>query len=217
MNDYRVLIGAYGWQHPGWQGDFYPPDLPLEWQLGFYGNEFRVVLVPPHDWPADSHAVDDWLEQSGDSPSFICEWPLPHCNAAQLEAAMPVLERFGERLLGLILPQPCADACLRQVSGLAARFRVCVTPGPAGLSPQLLHDKRIGYCWNGEGEGAILQHGQLAIARIESKDMTLKKLRQVLEQTLAAQAPERYLAVIIAGAPPSVTIMHQALTMLDML
>ena len=72
--DYRILIGAAGWQHPEWVNDaFYPDDLPEDWYLSFYANEFPVVLVPEAQWK-DTAAVElliaEIIEQA--TPGFKC-------------------------------------------------------------------------------------------------------------------------------------------------
>ena len=41
----QVLVGAARWQVDRWQSEYYPEDLPVEWQLSFYANEFNTVLL----------------------------------------------------------------------------------------------------------------------------------------------------------------------------
>lgn len=41
----KVLVGAAQWQVEQWQGSFYPDDLPTDWQLPYYANEFSTVLL----------------------------------------------------------------------------------------------------------------------------------------------------------------------------
>ena len=45
-----VEIGASGWEHEQWVDNYYPEDLPEDWQLGFYQHSFRFVLVPMPQW-----------------------------------------------------------------------------------------------------------------------------------------------------------------------
>ena len=52
-----INVGAYGWLHPRWVGSFYPEDLPADWRLGYYSNEFNTVLVPSIYWQ-EQHLVD---------------------------------------------------------------------------------------------------------------------------------------------------------------
>lgn len=46
----NLQVGAYGWQYSSWIGGFYPEDIPKEWQLDFYSNAYRVLLVPESVW-----------------------------------------------------------------------------------------------------------------------------------------------------------------------
>ena len=45
-----INVGAYGWLHRHWTNSFYPEDLPADWRLGYYSNEFNTVLVPSFYW-----------------------------------------------------------------------------------------------------------------------------------------------------------------------
>jgi uncharacterized protein YecE (DUF72 family) len=44
LSEHVVLIGACGWQHNDWTGEFYPDDLPEEWRLGYYAHEYQVSI-----------------------------------------------------------------------------------------------------------------------------------------------------------------------------
>jgi hypothetical protein len=46
----NLQIGLYGWHRTDLVGQFYPEDLPSDWQLDYYSNAFRVVLVPQLEW-----------------------------------------------------------------------------------------------------------------------------------------------------------------------
>ncbi|QCU89614.1 hypothetical protein [Thiomicrorhabdus sediminis] len=48
----NIQIGTLGWQHESWQGGFYPEDMPEDWQLDFYANQFHCLLVPEPTWLA---------------------------------------------------------------------------------------------------------------------------------------------------------------------
>lgn len=219
MHEYRILIGAAGWQHAQWQGDFYPAGLPDEWQLGFYGNEFRVILLPAAQWPVDVQAVRQLLLNTGDSPVFVCELPAARCDSELLAENRQVLHAFGSRLLGVIIPLAGVKATPALASVLAETFRVCIDAGPATQQATaiLRQDERLGLCWYGEGDDRDLQHGRLACARIRSEGMTPRGVRRVLETLLAAQDPQRFLVLIVEGAPPSIEVMRQALLLVDLL
>ncbi len=77
----RMFIASLGWDHAGWCGTFYPDDLPPEWRLAYYANEFAAVVVPAAVWRrADAALAAQWvadtaagfrflLEASGEAPS----------------------------------------------------------------------------------------------------------------------------------------------------
>lgn len=74
VETHRVLIGACGWKHQAWLDDFYDDDLPEDWQLGFYSNEFSVVYVPASDW-IDEPGLDEWKDEVAETFRFILEIP----------------------------------------------------------------------------------------------------------------------------------------------
>ena len=59
----RVLTGASGFQHSGWDESYYPPDIPADWKLAFYANDFTAILLPEFVWRETSHDdLEQWLE-----------------------------------------------------------------------------------------------------------------------------------------------------------
>ncbi len=219
MHDYRILVGAAGWQHAAWQEDFYPEGLPDEWTLGFYGNEFKVILLPAVAWPIDVRAVQRLVQDSGESLAFLCELPLARCRRELLANNQQVLQAFGPRLLGVILPLAGVTALPELAGELAQSHRVCIDAGFTvnQLEAILQQDERLGVCWHGTSDNQELRHGRLTCARIRSEGMTLRNLRNILERLLAVQDPQRYLAVIFEGDPPSIEVMRQAMMLLDLL
>lgn len=66
---YSCYLGAQGWQHSGWQGRFYPDDLPAEWQLTYYNNFFSCTYLNYREWAGTSVAT--WRERLNDvQPQF---------------------------------------------------------------------------------------------------------------------------------------------------
>ena len=41
----QLDIAAYGWQDAHW-ASLYPEDMPTEWRLDFYSNEFMAIVLP---------------------------------------------------------------------------------------------------------------------------------------------------------------------------
>ncbi|MDH5516631.1 MAG: hypothetical protein OEY36_02270 [Gammaproteobacteria bacterium] len=85
-------VGSWGWRHPEWEKDvFYPDDLPADWQLSYYANEFDLVVVPASYWGADGYTDEDWLDDVEEDFVFYIDWPFlqladladyPHCAQA---------------------------------------------------------------------------------------------------------------------------------------
>jgi uncharacterized protein YecE (DUF72 family) len=93
MSDYRVYLGAVGWAHPEWEGNFYPEDLPEEWQLPFYNTQFRCVYLPYELWrKASDEEVAAWLYETQDGFRFVLQLP----EKAD-EETRRLAKRFGER------------------------------------------------------------------------------------------------------------------------
>lgn len=45
----NCIIGGVGWLHENWVGAYYPEDMPEEWRLSFYVNDFNGVLLNDSD------------------------------------------------------------------------------------------------------------------------------------------------------------------------
>ena len=113
----NLKIGARGWRHSQWSGSYYPDDLPEEWQLTYYANNFGVVLVPSEYWiPSKGYDSEEWSEAVSDNFRFYLECPLledgeeiqrfqDQCN--ELDTLIGgVLIADGVSLDGLELPCP---------------------------------------------------------------------------------------------------------------
>lgn len=68
-----IDIAAYGLESEPWQG-FYPADLPEDWRLDFYCNEFRAVVVPIEIWQKiDADDLEEWQENAHEQFRFYFE------------------------------------------------------------------------------------------------------------------------------------------------
>jgi hypothetical protein len=76
MNALETIIAAYGWQHASWLDTFYPDDLPEDWQLSYYSNEFSAVVIP-HSLvsAADTDSYETWASDVNPGFQFIVELP----------------------------------------------------------------------------------------------------------------------------------------------
>jgi uncharacterized protein YecE (DUF72 family) len=70
-----IDIAAYGWQGREWE-HFYPDDLPADWRLDYYANEFLALLVPHHEWSVQGdNELLAWQQQVSDEFRFYWEVP----------------------------------------------------------------------------------------------------------------------------------------------
>lgn len=93
MANYIVYLGARHWKHGAWHGDFYPADLPEDWQLPFYNTQFHCVCLPAEEWQkADDAEVAGWLQETRADFRFVLEGA-----SGMSEKDARKAERFGER------------------------------------------------------------------------------------------------------------------------
>lgn len=99
----NLQIGTLGWVRPEGSAEFYPEDLPAEWQLDYYANAFRVVLVPQTQWLEwDSAMIESCLESVAGAFQFFLAWEEGDGvdKKAQLARIKPLM---GEYLGGLVV------------------------------------------------------------------------------------------------------------------
>ena len=68
-----IRVGACGWDLPHWENSFYPDDLPRDWRLSYYANEFSAVFVPAHVWQAEQVNLGDWGDEVGQGFRFYLQ------------------------------------------------------------------------------------------------------------------------------------------------
>jgi hypothetical protein len=91
-----LRIAPRGWDHAAWVGSFYPEDLPPEWRLAYFSNEFRAVVVPAKTWwDAEPAALAHWLEEVGTRMRFYLELPERPVTAAMIRRANLLGVQFG--------------------------------------------------------------------------------------------------------------------------
>ena len=94
-----LRLGVRGWRHAHWMHSYYPDDLPEDWQLSYYANEFSSVLVPA-SYFVEAHDVAQWLEDVPDSFRFYFELP---ADPAALNSFSQDCDIAGHQLAGIIL------------------------------------------------------------------------------------------------------------------
>jgi len=109
----RILVGTSGWSYKEWKGSFYPPKLPAEEMLRFYGGRFPTVEVNNSFYriPAE-RVLANWAEQVPEAFRFVLKASrrVTHNNrladadgslAYFLRAVNPLGDRLGPTLFQL--------------------------------------------------------------------------------------------------------------------
>ncbi|NIR58416.1 MAG: DUF72 domain-containing protein [Gammaproteobacteria bacterium] len=220
-----LTLGARGWDHAAWAEQFYPPDLPPDWRLAYYANEFRAALIPASYWAgAGPGAASTWAgEVTGDFRFFAEaaeDWLVP--EPAGYEAFLRGAEPLGERLAGVVL-RPGAEAWERERLACAldraeGPHPVHVDLGSGGGSADLVavvegHGARP--CWHGPG-AARPAGGQVGLARVEA-GTDLRAVRRALEAFLIWAAADAEAYLFFYGAPPAIACLQQAQTLQGLL
>lgn len=113
-------VGAYDWQQPQWQEDYYPEEMPAEWRLTYYANEFRCALVPATQWRDEAN---DWSDEVNEQFRFYFELVEPD-DIQRLSTLQPAM---AGTLAGAVILQ-ARDDLVRQGARLDLPLYSVATP-----------------------------------------------------------------------------------------
>ncbi|MCW9023591.1 MAG: hypothetical protein OQK73_02805 [Gammaproteobacteria bacterium] len=219
-NPHSLLIGARGWIHPQWKDSFYPDDLPVDWQLGFYANEFSMVVITQNEWTfiqSEPEVLDD-IEASF---RFLCEISLVDMSLEAIKLQWPlyqqIIERLGKQCAGIIFRLPVDilpdnetwQWCVQQMPDKLPCY-VDFETWPADANWQIWKSQSSLYV---VGREDSVQVNRLVspVVRVGSECTDLKQLRMLIEQVCLCAAKESTLPVLIMeGQPPDVEMLRNA-------
>ena len=226
VETHRVLMGACGWNHKTWLNDFYSEDLPEDWQLGFYSNEFPVVYVPAADW-INVADLSEWTEDVSNSFRFILEISGDVLNdEMRFSAALEKVKTLDDFCLGLVFqltPSICNDTNLfkQRVDLAQALAPVCVEKHGIKLTNEfneILLKQNISEVWDGEPcKNEKFKRGSLAISHISGDELDMAGLRKVIEHSLSVSSENCISVLCLDGDPPSVEKLRNADVILNLL
>ena len=223
----EIIVAARGWSHPNWDGNFYPEDLPEDWQLSYYSNEFRAVMVPESVWAAaGALEVERWAEDTNKEFVFYLEVQDLLTDWVRLSN---IVKPLGDRLGGLLLRPRELDADLAMLASCLdaaeAVAPVCLLlPENVELSEtgiRLLMQHGVSLCWNTEqGEPGWTQGG-FAVARAAGNiAYTPRHWREIIERCLRCEIPgggKRKVLLMVDQESPDVDALRAAVMIGDML
>jgi len=189
-----IVVGARGWLHEQWIASYYPEDIPSEWRLGFYANEFNALLVPWAQWSESIEALEEGLEDTDDDFHLYLELP---------DAPQSLPEHWhviADQVRGLVCTQGDASHW----------FEIAESAGVPLLAEIQSESVFIGYAPYGEASASI----ELAmIDGTKIDDLTL--MREQLEQAL--QLADSRLDFIFIDTAPTLDAMRNTMMIAELL
>ena len=223
----EIIVAARGWSHPRWNEGFYPDDLPEDWRLSYYSNEFRAVVVPASQWiTVDPIELERWVEDAHEEFRFFLEVETlsSDWNGLSQRAGL-----FRQQLSGILLRPMALDNDLSLIADdLDAATALAPTalllpdktqPTAAGLG--LLLKRGVELCWEPKA-GREKPHWRgdqgLATVRITGEmNYTPRQWRETIETVLRYAGNHRTVLVMVDKAAPDVEEMRTAVMIGDLL
>lgn len=211
-----ILIGARGWEHPAWQGRFYPEELPADWRFCYYSNWLRAVLVPAETWEEVGISdVRSWVEDSDPEFRFVLELPraLSDPTADPRPAVLldffktvePIRPQTAGLLVRVARPKAADSAWLGDLLGrLGTAYPLCVDLPASWRTPEVLAaatQHAAGIAWHCAQESAPHPGGRLLVAFARSAQP--KDQRRLLEALAAWQQTSGGVAMLVFDDPSS--------------
>jgi len=232
QRDYRILIGTAGWQHPEWGNEvFYPEDLPEDWFLSFYANEFPIVLIPEHDW-SNVDAVEQLVEGINEQATagFKCVFEIDWTAQNHINERLEKLGSIGTFLSGLSVltnvdtfeDKAFCDAII----SLCQKFKLCIELKDKVndiniTKARTFCDKNnISLTWTGEGEIVVPEKSPLWITRCNSEQDNkplMQQIKTLIAEQLKYENISREHVLIVDGKPPKVEAVRNAMIMMDLM
>lgn len=157
-----IGLGAWGWEHEAWQSGFYPDDLPPEWHLTFYSNEFEAVGLESGDWLSPAlEVLRGWVEDTREGFRFH-----------------------------LVLPDQLAPGMAERLGALAPRIGSLLA-GPRVSGEVIEAARPFGPIWAMDGQGGLpqvahdlveaLDSQRAPLVLLDAEDFKLRAARMAIE------------------------------------
>lgn len=190
----ELVVGTRGWEHAQWLEAYFPDDLPEDWRLDYYANEFGCVVLPGEVWmTAGEETIGQWLEDVGEEFMFFLDLPArPADVSANLSA-------FAGRCTGAVLHK-----------GEPADWQAILGEIPV-LQSEDTGDLR---CYRHAGRAQTV----LAwLAAGPGEKIELPVLREQIEAALKGVAATSRLAFIIGNEAPAMENLQNAKVVAELL
>jgi len=210
-----IFVGSRGVSHSAWCEGFYPDDLPLEWRLSYYSNEFSALLLLQDDIDSlSSEEVVEWLEDLNDDFSLLYELEF---DSFSVLSALPA--ELVRRLQGGVCTVTTAqlERLLEQTILLPAEMLLylrCLGDAPSAEQVEQLTLRGWRFCWQPDWPHSAVCAPILFLDGC----LSLRELRVQVQQFLASDAIESDdVLLLLEGDSPSVEYLHQCQLLVDLL
>ena len=184
---YPLRIGTRGWSYQTWEGTFYDADLPPEWQLSWYANHLRSVLIPAdgfHQMSPDR--VRCWVEDTDPEFRFIAtidpvQFP-PDCCEAMLPDLEALVVAFGEQLDALVVD---VGGNLSAIQRFLERLRSTFPDLPVCLEGLPAHKLPHGFggCFNWEEDFLFCDSPYTIVYQSEGDLSTVRTIIETMQRS----------------------------------
>ena len=220
MNKPEIRIGARGWRHESWFGEFYPDEMPHEWWLTYYSNEFENVLVPwSYLQDCEVATVQTWLDDTHDRFVFFLEL----AASASPQYVEAILRTLSPRLGGVLITECNSNAITADKLSAVEWIDSATTYAPVAVKWDAITadvvtnalSRPLGCFWRPE-QTQLSQCTGLGIAEISGNNHTPKDLKKIIEHCRSVQGATT-ISLFFGGDTPSIEEMRNAIMILQML
>ncbi|MBC8210934.1 MAG: hypothetical protein H8E21_07675 [Gammaproteobacteria bacterium] len=193
-----IKLGVYNWQSFAPDAGYYPQDLPPDWKLSYYANEFASAAI---DLASGRIGIQQ-LQQLVDGLAQEFELTLAFSGLAQLDQWLTPLHQQPIKLHSLMLPPSALAQLLRDQT----RLKPLSTLGIVH-STQLITADAL---WSPDKPD---QHCRIALLEAHSD---LKQYRRWIEQWVGDH-PERCETLWLQGETANYSQLTKLRTLLELL
>ena len=220
----QVLVGAVDWRVERWRSEYYPEDLPSDWQLAYYANDFSTVLLDCRNY-LDDKSLDELgevLEDCHEDFQPVLSVYVDQVEPCDVERFLQWLQELDPEMGIGRLRGVCLSGLGKFPAELLSGWRACI---PAELSValdiagsidapdvELQSQQDITFTWKTGCENH--KHAWLAKVSLQQQP---RELAQQLTRFLQ-QAPESQPAcVIVSEGYENIVQMHDLTTLIRLI
>jgi hypothetical protein len=200
---YSISVGVFDWARFARADMFYPDDIPEEWKLAYYSNEFETACVNVADLPEQRELWEEWVE---DLPaSFELALYLEH--SAQLPKLQQLLQIQACPVTSIIVSAQAGNNLLQKDYLPAVLSAGKDAPGVAVNAQQQI--------WSPQNVSAA-NAGYALFPSCEN----LRQCRAWIEQWLSTTEPEKSVqekTLWLQGAQTSYSQLSDIRTMVELM